>query len=86
MKASTGRRRLTDDDHSKLKAARAKIRRCLRSEFAKRSNAELDLVVQGCITEAGFIEDEGFEAPQALRCLFTKGLMAKARNVRQSEI
>jgi hypothetical protein len=37
---------LTDDDHSELKAARAKIRRCLRSEFAKTSKAELGVAVQ----------------------------------------
>jgi hypothetical protein len=37
---------LTDDDHSELKAARAKIRRCLKSEFAKTSKAELNVVVQ----------------------------------------
>jgi hypothetical protein len=37
---------LTDDDHSELKAARAKIRRCLRSEFAKTSKAELNVAVQ----------------------------------------
>jgi hypothetical protein len=37
---------LTDDDHSELKAARAKIRRCLRSEFAEISKAELGVAVQ----------------------------------------
>jgi hypothetical protein len=37
---------LTDDDHSELKAARAKIRHCLRSEFAKTSKAELGVAVQ----------------------------------------
>jgi hypothetical protein len=36
---------LTDDDHFELKAARTKIRRCLRGEFAKRSKAELGVVV-----------------------------------------
>jgi hypothetical protein len=37
---------LTDADHSELKAARAKVRGCLRSEFAKRSQAELGVAVQ----------------------------------------
>lgn len=37
---------LDDDDHSELKAARAKVRRCLRAEFAKASKAELSVVVQ----------------------------------------
>jgi hypothetical protein len=37
---------LNDDDHSELRAARTKVRRCLRIEFAKASEAEIGTVVQ----------------------------------------
>lgn len=37
---------LDDNGHSELKAARAKVRRCLRAEFAKASKAEFGVTVQ----------------------------------------